>query len=115
MSPLNSLDGGRDHNNAQDNMNKATSLFLMFLGQLVGFIIGGAAGWILPGYVLWLALGSPSDQGAWVMFLVAPVGLIVGGVVGMILAGRFVKACSQRDAEQEKGDQTIEKHSTRGR
>ena len=96
-------------------MTKTTSLILMFLGQLVGFIIGGAAGWILPGYVLWLALGSPSDQGAWVIFLVAPVGLIVGGVVGLILAGRYVRACSQRDAEQKKGEHTIEKHSTRGR
>ncbi len=76
----------------------------MFLAQLAGFVVGGAAGWFLAGFGLWLALGAPTgpDSGgpafAYMLFL-GPVGFLTGGFVTMRLVGKWLKASLHHDAE----------------
>ncbi len=81
-------------------MKKGTSLVLMFLAQLAGFIVGGALGWILGYFLAVLINGGPLvDQQGLIMLCVGPIGFFLGGAVGMILVRKWVKASLHHHSE----------------
>jgi hypothetical protein len=63
--------------------------------QLVGFIVGGAAGYILFSVGVWLTPGAPKGERSAIvlapMLCLGPVGFLVVGYVGMRLICGVVK------------------------